>query len=905
MTINYEIEFEKLLSEMTAFGLIVTEPIHFDEQYHRCPTQAKPEKQNGWYIACASPFYVRFGDWQTGHSFKWSPTSKASLSEEEKQAITKQRELAQREREQMYIEVAQYAKDIYLTAYQCEDNHPYLVKKGVKATIGLGELKNGKIVIPALDKEGEISTLQFIDIYGEKRFLPRGRKKGCSFPIGEPANKKFPLLIAEGYATGMSLHEATGYPVLVAFDAGNLLPVAEIARETDHERKIILCADNDIHPDKSSNTGIEKATAAARHIGGYLAIPNMTTGEKCDFNDLHQTEGLASVKIALDDATPVKHEAYSREPGQSYLDEDGQTLTTDGMPDGYFLGEGKRDNRPGLYFVKETKGEPEETWLSSPLYVEAKVRTSEQDGWGLLVRWKDPDGKQHTQIISYVSLNAKEWNAWIAPLVNEGWTCAVSKDAKTKVLVYLSNYTPPEHARIVNRTGWHEGVYVFPDSVIGEQEAVEPIRLQQSISYNPFQVGGTPEGWRNTIGTWAIGNSRLVFGISVALAAPLLGIVNHENFGISFTGSSSTGKTTVLQAAASCFGKGTSSNGYIATWRATANGLEGVAALHSDAPMCLDEIGQASSHAISEAVYMLANGTGKRRADTSGNARSVKNWRCVILSTGELGLADKIAEDTGKNAKEGQLVRLVDIAADAGAGYGIFEALHGFPSGQKFADAIKEAATQHYGHIARAFIQHVQAQQETIIRYIIEYESYFLDSTIPGVITGQVRRVAKHFALCAAAGELASNWGLVPWQPGTAFESAKMCFNAWIECRGGTETGEIQAGVSSVRRFLEQHGASRFQRLDTTNKLLDQHCRDRVGFRRDDSNGETHYYVLPESFPELCKGYDPKLVMQALAEKGLLIKGGADSFTQKLPYPLPEIGRKRCYLIKVSLESDE
>ncbi len=126
--------------------------------------------------------------------------------------------------------------------------------------------------------------------------------------------------------------------------------------------------------------------------------------------------------------------------------------------------------------------------------------------------------------------------------------------------------------------------------------------------------------------------------------------------------------------------------GFVRSWRATANGLEGVALGHSDTLLCLDELSQLAAKDAGEAAYMLGNGSGKSRSSRDGSARRAAKWRVMFLSSGEISLADKVAEDgRGRRLAAGQQVRIVDIPADAGAGMRLFENLHGFDSAEALA----------------------------------------------------------------------------------------------------------------------------------------------------------------------------------------------------------------------------
>jgi putative DNA primase/helicase len=386
-----------------------------------------------------------------------------------------------------------------------------------------------------------------------------------------------------------------------------------------------------------------------------------------------------------------------------------------------------------------------------------------------------------------------------------------------------------------------------------------------------------------------------MLAVATALAGTLLEPAGVESGGFHFVGQSSTGKTTALVAAGSVWGKGASSGGYVQSWRATSNGLEGLAALHSDAALCLDEIGQAPGRTVMEMAYMFSNGVGKTRASQDGSARRAKDWRGILLSTGEKSLSDKIIEEGGR-VQAGQTVRLIDVPADAGSGLGIFEDLHGHADARVFADAIKQSAATHYGHAARGFIRSIIENREAAVSALNAFLTDGVSLLCHDGASGQVQRVAKRFLLCAVAGEMASEWGILPWAKGESLAAVKVCFAAWLAARGGEAPAEETSILEQVTLFIEQHGQSRFQDV----KKPDAVCINRVGFRREAEGGSTEYFVLPESFrSEVCKGHDATLAAKVLLERGLLLPGDSGSFTRRPSIDLPGWGRKRCYSILV------
>lgn len=903
---------------------LLADSIEFDGALHRVPTSARPSSKNGVYIAYSdAPASLWWQDWASGESGTWTAKGEGKLTAAEKAELSRRMEEARKAREaeqaRVHAEAAEKAQSFYAAATDCTE-HAYLERKGVTACHGLKLHKSGSLIVSLHNESGKIVSLQFIlpekpEDGRDKNFLTGGRKKGCFFPIGKDADKA--LVICEGLATGLSLHECTGFPVLVAFDAGNLLPVAEVARSKYPKREIILAADNDTETD--GNPGVTKATAAAVAVGGSLAIPRHE-GRAVDWNDLHKLMGAGEVCVQFmthkKPETPLEARANQEEK----------------LPSGFSLRSG--GTLPGLWHVEPKEdGDPVETWIGAPLHVLGATRDENSNAWGLLLQWQDQDNQQHTWAMPKALLVGKDSSAWLGRLVDEGWSAAAGQRARNLLTLFLSTYRTERRARCVDRTGWHHGAFVFPDAIIkkfppaqnvsdvsdvvgrpysdkdleaSDKEKTcrtlsdglsvpdaERIVLQVQTAHNPFRMGGTPDGWRSTIGEWSRGNSRLMLAVCASLAAPLLHLAGQESGGFNWTGQSSTGKTTALVAAGSVWGKGASSGGYVQNWRATSNGLEGLAALHSDAALCLDEIGQAPGRTIQEASYMLANGMGKARAFQDGSIRAVKSWRCMVLSTGEKGLAEKITEEGGR-VQAGQSVRLIDIPADAGAGMGIFEDLHGHESPQAFAEAIKHAAAAHYGHAARAFIGKIQEHHDTAVSELHAFLAGGLPLLCSDDASGQVQRVARRFLLCAAAGEMAAEWELLPWTKGEALQAVKTCFAAWLALRGGAGSAEDAAIIEQVALFIEQHGASRFQDIDNPAAT----CINRVGFRRNIEGG-TEFMILPESFKaELCKGHNAKRAATVLMEKGMLIPGEGRNLGRMSPVPLPGYGcRKRCYTI--------
>ena len=165
----------------------------------------------------------------------------------------------------------------------------------------------------------------------------------------------------------------------------------------------------------------------------------------------------------------------------------------------------------------------------------------------------------------------------------------------------------------------------------------------------------------------------------------------------------------------------------------------------------------------------------------------------------------------------GQEVRLVNLSADAGAGMGVFETLHGKGSARELAEHFRDAARTHYGTAARAFltalVQDRVADLDGLLLVLKRMRETFIAEYVPDGADGQVGSVASRFALIAAAGELAIHYGVLPWLKGEARGAAATCFLDWLGRRGNVAASEDEQAVAQVRAFIELHGDSRFNRV--------------------------------------------------------------------------------------------
>jgi len=284
---------EKALAHMAGHGLNPGELIQ-SGKIERFSIGGKKSK-DCWYIANVynNAVYVSYGNWSTGLSEKYSDYGENKTAKEIAEIKIEFNKL-QKEIESLKIKEYEKAskKAITIWSKAKDGEHPYLEKKQIK-NYG-AKIYKGSLVIPVY-KDKKIVSLQFINLDG-KRFLSGGEKSGGAYVIKGSTEC---IIICEGFSTGASIHEATGYQIYIAFDAGNLLKVSKRIRAMFPDLKVIIACDNDKYKEK--NIGVEAGTVAASAIKAELVIPKFKDEglKPSDFNDLHTLEGLIVVEAQI------------------------------------------------------------------------------------------------------------------------------------------------------------------------------------------------------------------------------------------------------------------------------------------------------------------------------------------------------------------------------------------------------------------------------------------------------------------------------------------------------------------------------------------------------------------------------------------------------------------------------
>lgn len=865
--------------------------------------------KNGWLVLYADGLPAgAFGCWKRGISETWRADIGRELSADEQAAVRERLAVMTKAREAEQAAARKKAREKAAelwgkAAPRVKARHPYLLAKKVRA-YGIRQL-GADLLVPVM-LGGELVGLQIIKPDSSKRFTSGTQKTGAFCEIEGAPGAPDVSVVAEGYATAATIREATGWRVVVAFDAGNLAAVAKAVRAARPSTTLVLAADDDRLTD--GNPGLTKARAAAEAVGGIVCVPEFAeNGTGSDFNDYAARHGLQAVSEAFAAALvgigtsapqnapaapagasggtaqpPASPPAAGSPPPERADDEAGERFEVTGA---------------GVFWIGSTWDKEARRWresrplfVCSPLHVVAVTRDTGGSGFGRLVSFKDLDGRPKELVIPSALFAGGKGDELRGRLMSEGLPrIALEAQAQRKLMEYLMHTAPPVRARCVSRVGWHSDVYVLPREAFGGDGAERYHFEAGADALIPYERAGTLARWIEHVAKPAGEHHRVLFAMACAFAGPLIDLAGAESGGFHLVGGSSSGKTTALRLASSVWGHPAR---YWRQWRTTDNGLEALAEDFNDSLLCLDEIGQADAKIVGDVAYMLANGRGKQRAKREGGSRAARTFRVMLLSTGEVGSSAQI-NASGQKSRAGHEVRLVEITADAGKGCGLFSSSGSHATVRELASSLTDAAGRDYGHAGPEFVAHVARDRERIASDARARIRDFVEYVCPSNASGQVLRVAQRFGLVAFAGELATDYRLTGWRYEDVGDVLAETFGEWLKHRGTAGAKEPADMIAQVQRFIEEHGGAQFQEFDRAADgphAGDEH-ESRVMYRagwRKQREGATLYLCYPVKFrEEICKGFDWREVVKALDSAGILVRqdGAGDRYTYRQRVP--------------------
>jgi putative DNA primase/helicase len=506
-------------------------------------------------------------------------------------------------------------------------------------------------------------------------------------------------------------------------------------------------------------------------------------------------------------------------------------------------------------------------------------------------------------------------------LLYQGLIISTSLDARNHFNKYILSSCPKEQIICVNQVGWFNESYVLSGKVYGKQDG-KLVALQSKSAQPEIKQNGSLSDWQENIGCHVHDSPILYLSVCVALAAPLLHLLGDENFLFHLSGSSSIGKTTALHVARSVSGSESHS------WRTTDNAAESLARNANDGLLIFDEIGESDPKALSSLAYMLGNGSGKARANKNGDAKVITKFRCITLSTGEVGLESKLNE-IEKTPRAGQSVRFIEIDADMDTGYGIYKKLGNFKNGEELSNHLNDACNTYYGTVIDEWLTLLVDCKEEIVGEIKTLREEWMHMFVPENANEQIKRCAKKFALLAAVGQVATNRSILPatddQDSQTLDNSINELFKSWKKNRG-KNSHELNELIKIIENFINVHGNARFeapwgasndisdQSTESASEskksddctFCDQKTSNRAGFKRY-INSKVHYYFFPQVFKkEILNGLNKEKYFKLLSDKGILKKDNDGKNTQSIRVPSNGQQRLLCITLdNININTDD
>jgi len=453
------------------------------------------------------------------------------------------------------------------------------------------------------------------------------------------------------------------------------------------------------------------------------------------------------------------------------------------------------------------------------------------------------------------------------------------------ILQYLTLAEAPHRIYAYTRCGWAlepDGgqVFVLPDKIIG---AAKPALFQSGLTTSTaaLRCHGTVIEWQTEVAQRALQVPWWRWAIMHALAAPLMRTANITHLGTHGFGMTSRGKTLGLRCCASVYGAGAKEDGYVRTWNATANGIEGICEAHNDLPLCLDEINEADGSLINRVAYTITDGQGKTRMCSDTSQQRQKRWRTGLLSSGEGSIAAKLKMDTDRDIAGGQTIRILDISlVESGL----------LPEcAPHLVDGLDLALTRFYGTVGQAWIESLVQQPITPSVLLAEVEARTV-KLLAGSSDPRHRRAARQIALVWLAGDLAIEREFVP----ATFDpsgSAHLMFGAWREGAGTSQIDDFRLAAQRVVNFIDAETGVSLYDVDASPGHVN---RARSGGYKGDT-----VWLFTGTVDHLLAGLDRNGFLRVAEAQGAFVRGDKPHWASHMPRGLGNSSRPRGYQFKV------
>ncbi|MBP7865968.1 MAG: toprim domain-containing protein [Acidobacteria bacterium] len=735
-----------------------------------------------------------FGSWRSGESHKWFYRGLSALSPEEREKIRRrmvQDRWARQEAKQAELKAAQVrAHRIWAESEPEHGDHPYLIRKSV---FSYGLRRRGNIlVIPARNSDGELQTLAFIDPAGKKRFLAGGTKSGCAHLIGNP-DGILPIGLAEGYATAASIHAATGFPMVVAFDAGNLSEAAKMIHRIHPEAPLIVFGDDD--HETNGNPGRRKAENVLKSVvGRTLFPPDLMPGES-DWNDLSRRIGPEALKALIKNLLAAKKDSpFAEIPKQQEKGFDEYGVET--HRHGYYTA-----TSTGVWMLREGRDGRVERHRLTNFTALITGRTFFDDG----IEWNEQyeitcrcNGRQTIISLPSAQFSSLNWAYRMGPgaIVSAG---LATRD-QTRVAIQSLSLRETKENHIFVHTGWttHKGQEIFLHSsgAIGPTGPVSGVRVELPEALTRYSFQEIPNKEETQISTKKVLHfleSGPPSNLYPLVAGTFRCVLGKVDFGIHLTGRTGSGKSELAARIQSFFGRRMDSRSLPGSWSSTSNFNERYAFLLKDCIFVVDDFApEAGTNGVclhrdaARLFRAIGNHAGRGRLHSDLSIRQARPPRCLVLSTGE-------------DIPNGQSIRarLVLLEMDPPPMKGSSER---YRISRIWAQCAEDAANGFYENCLTAFIQWVAQNHDRVFeqraRLARGFQRRFLQ-------LGDHLRAPSAFAELASGFRIflffAQEFGVI-----TDAESTRLWANAWeVFTSGVTAQADYQRTADPVDKFFE------------------------------------------------------------------------------------------------------
>lgn len=615
-------------------------------------------------------------------------------------------------------EATRKAREVWSQSVEADPRHPYLERKGVKAW-GLRMNSEGDLLVPLSRGPSDLGGYQRIPAReGASKLYAKGMDRAGTYH--RIPGSRDTVAIVEGYATGATVAEATGWTVLCAMDTSQLAAVAVRVRDALPEALVVIAADDDWK--REDNPGRRAAKKAATQTGGVVIVPEFgpDRGEKeTDWNDLALKAGLGEVRrqlfaaleageppeVAEDSPPEVAPVETARSRGLSVRLSDGSTVP---LPPRYLLDEGGGISREGV----DRNGNPAFSRVCFPpvFLVGRSLDIATQTHFVTVATGWPALGSR----LLHIPLEAVASTRSIVALAAKGLP-VTSNSAKAMVDYLdaareLSEVALTGLSRLSPTTGWVDGFFVR-----GYDEVHAPRGTRSDLHMAPLEgemrqkveavrARGSFEEWKTRTEGLLADHPKIALPFATAVVAPLIEIIGCEQFVLDLWGSSGGGKSTSIKWAASIFG----SMGLVGQWNDTGVAVERVAGSMRGLPVFRDETQHliGNFEVVTAFVYAMTQGRGKARGTVTGTQTTLE-FQNVALSTGEASISTM-----GKQA--GTVARLVSVKApmfseNSDAASDLIHELTGFYSrnhgtaGQRFVDHLVNLSDADKSRLSTAY----------------------------------------------------------------------------------------------------------------------------------------------------------------------------------------------------------